>query len=59
MVVVVATLNEIKLVRNMELPTLSMVNFDSNEPDYALVKKLGTRVKRKSAASRQSPGQEP
>ena len=42
MVVVVATLNEIKLVRNMELPTLSMVNFDSNEPDYALVKKLGT-----------------
>ena len=31
---------------SIELPTLSMVSFDSDDPDYALVKKLGAGVKR-------------
>ena len=29
---------------SIELPTLSMVSFDSDDPDYALVKKLGADV---------------
>ena len=40
---------------SIELPTLSMVSFESDDPDYALVKKLGAGVKKESAASRQPP----
>ena len=57
-------IKEIKLVRDInfetvlvpqetsiELPTLSMVSFDSDDPDYALVKKLGAGVKKGASAS--------
>ena len=40
---------------SIELPTLSMVSFDSDDPDYALVKKLGAGVKKDGAVSRQPP----
>ena len=57
-------IKELKLVRDInfetvlvpqetsiELPTLSMVSFDSDDPDYALVKKLGAGVKKDASAS--------
>lgn len=37
---------------SIELPTLSMVSFDSDDPNYALVKKLGAGVKKVGADSR-------
>ena len=44
--------NNINVLTSIELPTLSMVSFDSDDPNYALAKKLGAGLKKVGADSR-------